>query len=59
MLNPQKQGDGLTSHHLLAAIWDGDGQIHSADEFEQYLKQHATLLANPPKVEVGNPEHAK
>jgi hypothetical protein len=46
----------ITSHHHLAAYWNGDGQISTKDAFEQYLKSAAVILQQPPKVEIGPAE---
>jgi hypothetical protein len=59
VLNGKKQGDALVSHHHLAAIWDGDGQINNPADFEKYLQKWAKLLNHPTKVELSDRAEAR
>jgi hypothetical protein len=54
VLKPAAPGNARVSHHHLAAIWDGDGQINNPADFEKYLQRHATLLLNPATVNLSN-----
>jgi hypothetical protein len=55
ILNPKKGNDALTSHHHLAAIWNGDGQINNVPDFEKYLQTCTKLLDQPAKVDLSAP----
>jgi hypothetical protein len=47
----------LASHQHLAAIWDGDGQINNAADFQKYLERWSKLLYAPPTVQLA--DHAE
>lgn len=50
--NGDAKGDekSVHVHDRLAAYWDGDGWIHSSQEFETLMAQAAQLLKSSPKV---------
>ena len=50
LMKPMTKDGVLVSHHHLAAIWDGDGQINNQADFEKYLQRWAKLLNDPVKV---------
>jgi len=54
VLKARQQNGGLFSHHHLAAIWDGDGQISEADAFGKYLAQWSKRLTKPATVQIGD-----
>ncbi|HEX8524709.1 MAG TPA: DUF4861 family protein [Tepidisphaeraceae bacterium] len=59
VLTPTAKEGKLTSRHHLGAYWNGDGEIAKKEDFQAALVNWAKLLVREPKVEVGQPEHAK
>ena len=59
VLKGQRQSNSIVSHHHLAAIWDLDGQIDNADDFDKYLQRWSKLLNQSAKVQLGETAEAQ
>jgi hypothetical protein len=59
VLTPEKKDGALVSRHHVGAYWNGDGEISNQQDFQRVLTEWAMVLANPPKVEVGEGERKK
>lgn len=57
ILKPTAGDKVLTSRHHLGGYWNGDGEVKSKEQMVKVLADWATILKQPPKVEIGKPEH--
>jgi hypothetical protein len=58
-LNVKPENGALVSHHRLTMIWDGDGQISSAADFEKAMQRWAAQRDNPIVVRVDEKPEGK
>jgi hypothetical protein len=59
VLNAKPQNGAIVAHNRLTMIWDGDGELNNAADFDKALQRWAAQRENPIKVSLGQKPESK